>query len=483
MSVRKSVFWAFAGQIASFATMLATSIIIARLLSPREMGIYAVAFAAVGVLQVLAAFDATTYVVREKDLAQRTLDAAFTVNAALSIAVAGLTYGLSFAGAAFLGEPAVAKALQFLAFGPLMAMFEFRPSAMLQREMRFKAISMVTVGRTIVASAVSIVTAYAGFSYMSLAWGYLASGAFGMIMFNVIESRHVRLRLCLDNWQAIGVFGLRMMSIAGLANLVSRLSDIILGRMLGLVALGLYSRASTIANLVFQNVYGTATKVVFIQLARDYRERGVLRDTFLRGIQMITAVMWPLLIGFAVLSRPAVYILFGEKWLAAATPLSLLLIAQFVVLAFGMNWELFVLRDETARQTRYEAIRAIVSLVLLTIGCLISMSAAAASRIVEALVGLCLYLPHMNRMAGTTSGELLSAYGQSALLTVAAVLPSVVLMISHDWAAWTPAPLIAGCVGLGVLLWLGMIVLLGHPLRAELALIVSRVRGGRPATS
>jgi hypothetical protein len=163
--------------------------------------------------------------------------------------------------------------------------------------------------------------------------------------------------------------------------------------------------------------------------------------------------------------------------------LSLLLIAQFVVLAFGMNWELFVLRDETARQTRYEAIRAVVSLVLLTIGCLISMSAAAASRIVEALVGLCLYLAHMNRMAGTNSGELLTAYGQSALLTVAAVRPSALLMISHDWAARTPMPLIAGCVGLGVLLWLGMIVLLDHPLRAELALIVNRLRGARPAAS
>jgi hypothetical protein len=44
-------------------------------------------------------------------------------------------------------------------------------------------------------------------------------------------------------------------------------------------------------------------------------------------------------------------------------------------------------------------------------------------------------------------------------------------------------PLIAGCVGLGVLLWLGMIVLLDHPLRAELALIVNRLRGARPAAS
>jgi len=477
MSVRKSVFWAFIGQFVSFATTLGSSIIVAHLLTPREMGIFAVAFAALGVLQMVAAFDMATYIVREKELAPHTLDGAFTVNAVLCVGLAMTTYILSFAGAAFLHEPAVAYALQLLALGPLISIFEFRPSAMLQRSMQFKRISAITTGKTATGAIVTVLTAWTGHSYMSLAYGNLAYAAFGVIAYNLLGWQHVGIRLSRADWRVMSSFGIRMMSISGLANLVVRLSDIVLGRMLGLAALGLYSRATSISNLIFQNFYGTATRVAFIQLARDYRERGVLRDTFLRSIQMITAVMWPLLIGLAILAKPVILVMFGAQWLPAAIPMALLLVAQFIVLAFGMNWELFVLRDETARQTRFEAIRAVVSLIFFVVGCSISIAAAATSRIADALVGLALYLPHMNRMAGTGTADLVRVYGQSALLTVAAVLPSAMLMIAHGWDAETPLTMIAGHVVLGLLLWLVTLSLLRHPLFGELIGLGQRMLG------
>ena len=477
MSVRKSVFWAFFGQFISFATNLASSIVIARLLSPREMGIYAVAYAVLGALQIVAAFDMATYVVRAQKVDNRTLDSAFTVNALLALGLAAATLLVSVAGAAFLAEPEVARALRLLALGPLLGIIEFRPLAMIQRESRFRLISVVTVGRSVIAAAVGIAAAYAGASYMSLAYGNLAFASVGPVVYSLLAREHVRLRLSFEGWREMSAFGLRMMSISGLATLAQRLGDIILGKMLNLASLGLFSRASGISTLLFQNIYGTATRVVFVQLARDYREHGVLRDTFLRGVQMITAVMWPLLIGLAVLARPVILLMFGERWLGAAMPLSLLLIAQFVVLGFGMNWELFVLRDETALQTRFESIRAVVSLVLLVIGCTISITAAAASRIAEALVGLCLYLPHMRRLAGIGSGDIAKLYAQSGLPTVAAVAPAIALMEWNDWSAHTPWSQILAATAAGIALWLVAIWAIRHPLRAEFVVLGAKLRG------
>ena len=477
MSVRKSVFWAFTGQFVSFVTGLGSSIIIARLLTPHEMGIYAVAFAVLGVLQIIAAFDMATYVVRAKELGPRTLDAAFTVNAALSLGLAAVTLVISFAGAALMGEPAIARALQWLAVAPILSIIE-TPAAGDAAARR--AVSPDLAGHRRPDGGLGRGQHRCGLCGSELYEPRLRQPrlcvAFGAIVFSIVAREHVSLRPSFENWRAMSAFGLRMMSITGLANLVNRFTDIVLGRMLGLAALGLYSRASGISALLFQNVYGTATKVVFVQLAKAYRERGVLRDTFLRGIQMITAVMWPLLIGLAVLARPVVLLLFCERWLAAANPLSLLLIAQFVVLGFGMNWELFVLRDETARQTRFEAVRAIVSLVLFVIGCTISIAAAAASRIVEALAGLLLYLPHMNRLAGTTTGDLFKIYVQSVLLTVVAVLPSTALMVSSGWSPQASGSMIAAAVSLGILLWFGGLALLRHPLLDEIAVLVRWVR-------
>ena len=211
--------------------------------------------------------------------------------------------------------------------------------------------------------------------------------------------------------------------------------------------------------------------MLFVQLSADFRERGTLRDVFLRGIENIIALLWPALVGLAVLSGPVIYRLYGERWLGAALPLSLLMIAQVIVLCFGMNWELFVLRDETARQARFEAIRAVVNVVTFTIGCYFSISAAAVGRIAEAAFGFALYSPHMNRMTETQPGELGRIYGRGAALALAAALPSFLLMSATGWSHRTSPALIAGAICVGILLWLALLSWQRHPLAGELRTI------------
>jgi O-antigen/teichoic acid export membrane protein len=275
------------------------------------------------------------------------------------------------------------------------------------------------------------------------------------------------------------VFGFQIMSISGVAQIAQRMTDIILGSMLGLTALGMYSRASNLSGMIFSNVYGQATGVIFVKLSNDLRDKGTVHETFVQSMKLITCIMWPLLIGIAVLSRPMIHILYGDKWLGAALPLSLLMVAQFVVLGFGMNWELFVLRRETALQTRYEMLRAIATLVVVTIGCLFSIAGAAAGRVAEAILGYFLYRPHMDRMAGTTKGELERVYGESLLLTVIAVAPALVLMLFSGWAADTSVVLVTGAVLLGIAAWFAAMVVRRHPAIEEFRKVITGIKALR----
>lgn len=270
---------------------------------------------------------------------------------------------------------------------------------MMQREMQFKQLSVISMASGIVQTVATIYFAVFGAGFMSPAYASVVSGIVGVLMTLLFGHRHSGFRLSLAGWRPITVFGLQMMSVSGVAMLASRLSYLILGRMLGVAALGLYARASNLSNMIFEYLYGTATRVVFVKLSKDYREGGNWRFTFLRSFAIITACMWPFLIGLAVLSRPVIYILYGARWLPAAWPLSILLIAQFFVLAFGMNWELFVIRGETGRQSRFEIARMAFGLPVFAIGCLFSITAASIGKLVEALVGLIVYYPHVRRLA------------------------------------------------------------------------------------
>ena len=479
MSMRRSLSWAFSGQFTNFAVTFLGSIVIARILSPAEMGIVAIAMAGFGIMAVFTSFGVGSYVIRDLDLQRETLETAFTVNAVLACILSLLLLLLSLGAGLILGEPRAASVLQVVAISNLLGIVSFRPSTMMQREMRFKRLSLIGVLSSMVSTVSTVALAEAGFSYMSVAYGgFMGAVVTAMVTF-AMGRRHAGYRLSLAGWRPMTTFGLQMMSIGGVAVLVGRLCDLILARSLGVAALGLYARANSLSGQIFDNLYGTATRVLFVQLSKDLREKGELRTTFVRALKIITALMWPFLAGLALLSRPAMLLIYGEKWLAASAPLSILLVAQIITLGFGMNWELFVLRGESGRQMKFEMTRSVSGLLLFSLGSLISLSAAAASRVADSLVGLFLYTPQVRRLAETKSYEILGIYAQSAVLTVLATAPALGVMIRYDWSARTPLSLVFLAVFAGVAAWAAGLILFDHPLKEEAAALLGGSRKGR----
>jgi len=474
MSVRRSLAWTFSGQIATLFITFSGSLVLARLLSPSEMGVYGVGLATAGLISIVAV-GMSSYVIREVQLTEDRRASAFTINAAINAAASGIIFASSHLVARYFHVQNVESVLRLLAIPPLIGIFEFLPNAMSTRNMDFKAISVIQVGGAILNTGMTIFLAVESFSSLSMPYAMIAASLFRVAMFLACLPQYFLLRISFRDWRPALFFGFRMISVSGAGQIVQRLSDIILGAILGLAALGVYARASNLASLLFVNLYGTATAVIFSQLSKSFRESGILRDTFLRGLEMILALMWPLLIGGAILAGPAIRLLYGERWLAAATPLSLLFVAQFIVLTFGMNWELFVLRDKTVQQTKYEMARSIVGLVFFSAGCVFGLGGAAFGRIAEAIVGAVLYLPKMPQMAGTNGRAFLSIYLKSAALTAAAVAPSTLLMFAHHWSPQTPIARVILSVLAGVALWALVLRYLRHPLFSEIKIFISAI--------
>lgn len=479
MSVRKSLAWAFSGQFATGIVLFGGSLVIARLLSPYELGVYAIAMAALGIVQVFATFGVSSYLIREAELTDRIVAAAFTVNALLAIGLTAALVAVSFVTTPLLGEAQAGDVLRIVAAGNLLGIATFLPLTMLQREMQFKTLAAIHLINAAVQVSGTIAFALAGASYLSPAYASLITAVVTTVIALVLGRRHVSFRCSMEGWRPIATFGVQIMSINGVGMLNGRLSDLLVGRLLGVTALGLYSRASSLSNLMWENVYATAAKVTFVQLSRDYRSGGDWKRTYLRSFAMISGFMWPIQLGLAILSRPAIHLLYGEQWLPAALPLSALMVAQCLGVGFGLNWELFVLRNETGRQGKYEIVRLILGLPIFAVGCLFSIVAAGCAKIADAAIGLAIYYPHVRRLAGLGPREIPRIYASSGLISVCAVLPALVLMIRYDWSASVPLSLVATAIAGGIALWLAAIMLMHHPLRDELVNLYRKLRAGR----
>ncbi len=466
-SVRRSLAWMMLSQGGLFVLQFGGSVVIARYLTPYEMGVYAVAYAIVGILNTIRSMGLNVLLVREPELTSDAVKTSFTINAILATVTAAAIASMSVAGGAWLGDSGVKSVLLVLAVSPLLNILELVPIACLERIGSFQVIAALNLMKMAAVTGVSIVLAVYGYSYMSIAWGNLASTILAVICANVIGRRFVSLRFGLHDWRRIAWFGVQCVMIGGMANIAQRVSDLLLGRVVGLSALGLYSRASGLNSMLADNIHAVIARIVFVDFAERHRRSLPLRESYLKIVAMITGLLWPAFTGLAVLAGPVILTVYGPTWIEAAPVLSLLSIAGAVGTSITMTSEIYVVSGETGQLFRTEAKRNAIGLTLFALGCLGGLVWAAAARIGDILGAVFLYKGGIRRMTGTLAMDFAPIYRQSAILTIAACAPAMGLMTINHWSEHTPLSAIFAAVTLGMAAWVVCLWRLRHPLFIE----------------
>ena len=187
--------------------------------------------------------------------------------------------------------------------------------------------------------------------------------------------------------------------------------------------------------------------------------------------------MWPLIGFVAIMAGPLIAVLYGPRWADAAFPLMLLMVAQFIVLGFGMNWEVFALMHETRRQVKYESVRAVIGTAAFVFGATISLSWAAVGRVAEALVGYFLYRPHMDRLIGIEPGSMRRLYIEGTILTVTSLWPFVCVMIANRWQHQVEISHVIIAAIVSFCCWLATLKALDHPVLVEIRRAFLAIRG------
>lgn len=468
MSVRKSMAWSLTGSFGFFIIQFAASVIVARLLTPVELGIYGVALAALSLLTAFQNLGFQSFIIQGSDLDRTTIGTVHTMAVLQAFVLAAVLYlGAPFL-AEFLNEPRVTAALRILCLFALLSPIETLASGHLQRKGRFDLTTALNLVRVLVGAIASILLAKVGYSYASLSWGAVAGMAAAAITALALTGRDLLNRPTLAQWRRVWAFGSNILATMALANIFSRLPDIALGRLAGIAMVGLYGRASGIIESFNTGVMYGVQRVVLKSLvdSRDQIDR--IDYVYLRAVRTTTGIFWPMYAGLAVLAAPVVTLVYGARWAAAAPVLTLLCIAAIVQTALVARQEVLITMGRVGELPRLEGIRGSVGLALFIAAATQGLVLAAASRIVEAITQHALFVRRIRAAADTSFGAIYRCYGPSLVVTAAAILPSFALMQWRGWPNTVPAAELVGAIVAGVLLWFLAIHLVRHELRAEM---------------
>ena len=463
MSIKTALSWTTSGQLLASGLQFASSVVLARVLLPEEVGVFAVGAAMTGILAVIQQLGLPALIIRE-EVVSRDLEATvFTINLIFSLIMAIMIAVVGSLADAIFGDSRVAPVMYVLALCPLVFSLSFLPAAHLERTGNFKLLAIASVVGAMATALCTIALLYLGVRYMSLAYAQLIGNTVTSILLIVFGRKFPTIVFGINYWRRVASFSLRIVLISGSNNISQRISELSLAKLAGLPALGLYNRASSINGLIWWNVYAVIGKVYLVHFAQSYRQGQSLSPHYLETTSALVAILWPAYLGIALLSPYVLTVIYGPQWSTAAVALSLLCIASAIGLSVSLSSELFLATGNVDTQARLEIKRAIISTSLFVVGALISLEVAAATRIIDAALAVWLYRPHVKTMAGVTSKDLFSIYKVGSFLTIVALLPSAAASLFAPEALGHLAGLISAILA-GVVFWVIGLQLVSHPL-------------------
>ncbi|MEZ5743942.1 MAG: oligosaccharide flippase family protein [Sphingomonadaceae bacterium] len=426
MSVGHAAIWAMASQYATFVIMFATSVIISRyFLLPDEVGLFSIALAAALLLAVLQDFGLTRYIAGLRVLDKDELSRCSSVAFLFSLIIAGLIALAAWPMALLYGMPDLAPLLLIIAAGYFFIPFSVVPMAVMGRAMRFTGHFAVNVGSAITHAIVAIVLAWQGFSAYSLAWATLCSYLARAVIAQWLQpARPFPMKL--DGLKPIMGFGGKTSMLYIVGSLGSRTPDMIVGKIVGLTATGLFSRATSLAETFRLLIAGAIGSVFYPTFAR-IRDRGdPLGPAYLRVCAGYSVLVLPGMIALSLLAEPLVMVLYGEEWIATAPLLSMIAIQSGLMICLPLVSELPILTGQINKLIVKNVIEASTAIALLIAGSYLGgATGAAASRVVYAFAFFFIYMNFICQVVGFKVGDWFSIMAKSSLVTLATIAPII----------------------------------------------------------
>src|SRR5262245_39240919 len=181
-TIRRSLVFSFAKRYSELGLRLLSLMVLARLLSPAEIGSYAVAASVIAILMVVAEFGLKNYLIQVTELSSVVQRAAFGFALVMGLSLTGLTFATSqVLMEKNLIDPVLAELLSILAFALLLQSLQRPFLAILQRQMMFGALFVIGIVKATILAVTVILLAWIGLGASSLAWGSIAEALAGVL--------------------------------------------------------------------------------------------------------------------------------------------------------------------------------------------------------------------------------------------------------------------------------------------------------------
>ena len=316
--VFSGLFWKFSERMSSQIVSFVISILLARLLSPDEYGVISLILIFITIAEVFVTNGLGSALIQKIDANNVEFSSVFYLNIVFSIFLYLIIYFCSPYIALFYGSEVLLPTLRVLGLRIPIAAVNSVQQAYVSKKMMFKKFFFSTLFGTLISGFIGVFMAYSGYGVWALVGQYLTNTIVNTVVLWFTVKWRPSLVFSWSKVSSLISYGWKILLSSLLDTGYNQLRGLIIGIKYTSSDLAYYNRGQQYPQLVVVNINSTISSVLFPTISQHQNDLTMVRSMTRRAIKTSSYIMWPMMFGLIVVSRPLISLMLTYKWLPCA---------------------------------------------------------------------------------------------------------------------------------------------------------------------
>ncbi len=317
-------------QAIQFIIQLGSTMILARILSPQDYGINAMAMTITGFAGMFSSFGLATATIQRADINHEQVSTLFWINVLIGVLITAVTAAISPAVAWFYNTPEMLKVMLTLSVIFTIIGLSVQHQALLTRQMNFFSIISVNVVSMLAGIIVAMIAGYYGFGYWALVFNVLINVTINALGYWICCRWLPGLPRIDSGVIDMIRFGSNLVGSTIVSYFPRNLDNVLIGRYHGSDALGLYSKAYQLLMMPITNLRHPMARVAIPSLSRLQNNPEQYGNYYLKCVSLLAFLSMPMVAFLFVCSDHLIDLILGSQWTGASEIFKILALAAFI---------------------------------------------------------------------------------------------------------------------------------------------------------
>ncbi len=360
--------WSAIARLAIVVSQFITTAILARLLKPSDFGVVAIALIFTEIAGLFGNLGIGNALIHKRNVDFLHYTSAFWLNVFIGLVFMTLLFAIAPFVATFYGKQDLKLVLKLISLNFLFSSFIFVQQSILSKEMQFKKLAIRDIFSVVIAGLSGIFCALSGFGVWSLVFQSLIQTFVNALSLWILSPWRPTLAFSMRHLCEVLPFSVNVTGSGILRYYIDNFDRIMIGKILGVQALGYYNLGYKVMMYPLYNVSWVLSKVLFPTFSIVQNDLVRMQSIYLKCIKGISLLTFPIAFGFFIGADLFVNIVYGPNWEPVVVLVRIMCFVGMIYSVTSVTGTIYWTYNKTSLKLKLDFINVFLTTAIVLIG-------------------------------------------------------------------------------------------------------------------